>query len=915
MTKRKAFQSQGSSSGGGGEAAAEYYHSLRGHADKLHWDADNEGGIETYAAVDDDPGTGNNNNGSDSAIAIADAVHHEKEASVLPVNVDATTDTTSGIDHHIIKTDGASATDDAGNSSGSTGQAPAGTNNVTTTFDQPTNDTTATATDTSFLHDKITLSIPRNQSPHLTLPNYDEHQKIIAANTEEFDNDDEIIDETQDLSCTKHSIEKDAQILPENTPIRWDPPSDWNTNNGINNNNNGGENDGILVGGGGGGGGGSDSTTSNTGFPPSSSSSSTSSPRGPEEGTEGIESTYGEKSSTGICTSTNGVFGSPRFGGVVLRYQYELTIDRRLGNEWQYGILPNLEGGISDSLLPVLFEEECIPTSVDKGRRRDKRMLVLLDGDHAISRGNLRGGEHGGARRRLSNSSSSSNSRGWSRSRRRLEEVITGLDSEPMDFPDRGRECRYPPLYEDATCYVMEGALTVHFPPKDSVFNYVQGVQFSTLNAIRDDMAYGHYNSAHASILELKLLDSSYSLEPFVTPELQDAINNRQQNRERIPEDVDDLHDMVDDMFLPFVKSKMKSMDHHGKDSRERDSVRSPVDYHYRHHRHSNSQYSGSSRRRNRQGTVNSSRRSGSHSASADAFLAENGGYRNASDDEGLDTSARRRAKSRKEKERKEKRRRKSKKKKKRKKKSKHSSRDVNFDSTDTDNTDTDDNTAGRGTSSSSTDDNNSTTSSGSRSSRSSTTSSDRRSTTDGTSTSDDDKETTSTSTSDDDKETTTSTSTSDDDKSSSSGGSEKDDDFDINSMASSHSNFMLQRRNLRRRSKSRNLGPTTRSKPKSNLVMSGGAGEDDNSVMTGMTGATGTHSMASAATAQAKNNMTAAAQRAPMNVGSGVDRVSNTTTTTTDGASLLGEVTDDEEVELSDMTNNIESTTKSYYL
>jgi len=477
----------------------------------------------------------------------------------------------------------------------------------------------------------------------------------------------------------------------------------------------------------------------------------------------------------------------------------------------------------------------------------------------------------------------------------------------------------------------MEGALTVHFPPEDSVFNYIQGVQFSTLNTIRDDMAYGHYNSDHASILELKLLDSSYSLEPFVTPELQDAINNRQIKQranvaaavlvplfilcccgccfflwKRRPDDVDDLHDMVDDMFLPFVKSKMKSMDHHGKDGRERDSVRSPVDYHYRHHRHSNSQYSGSSRRRNRQGTVNSSRRSGSHSASADAFLAENGGHRNASDDEGLDTSARRRAKSRKEKERKEKRRRKSKKKKKRKKKSKHRSRDVNFDSTDTDNTDTDDNTAGQGTSSSSTDDNNSTTSSGSRSSRSSTTSSDRRSTTDGTSTSDDDKETTSTSTSDDDKETTTSTSTSDDDKSSSSGGSEKDDDFDINSMASSHSNFMLQRRNLRRRSKSRNLGPTTRSKPKSNLVMSGGAGEDDNSVMTGMTGATGTHSMASAATAQAKNNMMAAAQRAPMNVGSGVDRVSNPTTTTTDGASLLGEVTDDEEVELSDMTNNI---------
>jgi hypothetical protein len=422
MTKREieAFQSQGSSSGGVGEMAVEY-HSLRGHTDKLHWD-DDEGGING--------GESNNGNGSDSsnsAITIAAAVEHEKEASVLPVNVDATTDTTSGIDHHIIKTDGAA---DAGNSNSGTGQAPAAASNVTT-FDQPTNYTT---TDTSFLHDKI-VSIPRNQSPHLTLPNYDEHQKIIAA-TDEFDNiEDETADDTtQDLSVvhTKYSIEKDAQNLPENTPIRWDPPSDWTTNNDINNI--GGENDGIMVGGGGG-----SSTTSNSGssYIPPSSSSSTWSPRGPEEGTEGIESTYGEKSSTGICTSTNGVFGSPRFGGVVLRYQYELTIDRRLGNEWQYGILPNLEGGISDSLLPVLFEEECIPTQVDKGRR-DRRML-LLDGDHAVSSGNLRGGGAGqGARRRLSDSSSS-NSRGWSRSRRRLEEVITGLDSEPMDFPDRGR--------------------------------------------------------------------------------------------------------------------------------------------------------------------------------------------------------------------------------------------------------------------------------------------------------------------------------------------------------------------------------------------------------------------------------------------------------------------------------------------
>ena len=432
----------------------------------------------------------------------------------------------------------------------------------------------------------------------------------------------------------------------------------------------------------------------------------------------------------------------------------------------------------------------------------------------------------------------------------------------------------------------MEGALTVHFPPDYSVFTYVQGTQFSTLNTIRDGMSYGHLSKTHPSILGLKLMDSSYSLPPFVTPELQEAIVNEREQRnatiavavlvplfilcccgcciflwKRRPDDVANLHAMLDDMFLPFVKSKTRS------ETMNNDSL-----YYPEKHPSSSNYHRYSNQRRQQGGPVNSSRRSGSHSASADAYLEEYGD-RTTSDDEGLDTSARRRAKARKDKKKKkkEKKKSKSKKKKSKKKKSKHRSRDVNFDSTDTDNTDTD--TAERGgTSSSSTDDNNSTTSSGSRSSRSSTTSSDRGSTTDGTSTSDDEKETTSTSTSDDDKE-TTSTSTSDDDKSSSSGDSEEEDDFDVNSMASSRSNFMLQRRNLRRRSKGRKLGPTTHSKPKSNLVITGGVpGEDDSSVMTGMTGATGTHSMASAATAQAKNVMWGGRRRGPMSGGGGGD-------------------------------------------
>jgi hypothetical protein len=366
------------------------YHSLRGHMDKLHWDAD----------------------GSDSPNpSMTTAVHHEKEASVLPVVVDdnddeeyAAIDNPNGINHHHIRNKTVSVDDNDLSHDSSGGQALAATaSNVTTT-----NSTNNNAT-TSFLHNKTTI-IPRNQSPHITLPNYDEYQKLIAAQEEEE------LEENNAASLlhTKQSQEQNAENLLENTPIRWDPPSDYFNNNGGAST----EETDIMVG----------STTS---------SSSSSSPRDPE-GSDGIESsiTSSAENSKVYCKSQNGVFGSPRNGGVVLRYQYELTVDRRLGEEWIDDILPNLEGGISDSLLPVLFEDECIPSENFRSRRRrrgrEERVLLstLRGGDHddVASPANLRGGE--GARR-LSTSSSSS-------SRRRLE-VIVGVDSDPRDFPARDK--------------------------------------------------------------------------------------------------------------------------------------------------------------------------------------------------------------------------------------------------------------------------------------------------------------------------------------------------------------------------------------------------------------------------------------------------------------------------------------------
>lgn len=412
--------------------ATEYHSSLRGHAEKLNVDV-----VE-------------NNNGSD-----ADAVvHHEKDttSSALPVGeVDDTADGTNGINHHIVKTgmDGANVDGNSSGGGGGQSSASAAATNVT-------NNST-----TSFLHDKkLPIIIPRNQSPHLTLPNYDEHQKLIskaATTDDDYDNEEvgyENLDENNAASLlhTKESQEQNAINLLENTPIRWDPPSDYFTNNDNNGNGDGGggENDSSMEGSSTSS---SSSSTSNNNnnnnysdSTTSSSSSSSTSPRGPDEA-DGIESSSSSEGTNvnGYCKSQNGVFGSPRNGGVLLRYQYELTVDRRLGEEeWIDDILPNLEGGISDSLLPVLFEDECIPTSGGRKLRSRERALLLTsslsDGEQEVvsSRGNLRGaaavagGERGVLARRLRRSSSSSSSR------RRLE-VIIGIDSEPRDFPARDK--------------------------------------------------------------------------------------------------------------------------------------------------------------------------------------------------------------------------------------------------------------------------------------------------------------------------------------------------------------------------------------------------------------------------------------------------------------------------------------------
>jgi len=120
------------------------------------------------------------------------------------------------------------------------------------------------------------------------------------------------------------------------------------------------------------------------------------------------------------CQAAEGVyFGNGRTvrnGGVVLRYQYELIqelLDSGDGTGYLVeDILPTLEGGISDALIPVFFEE-CLNN------------VVVAEGGRFLQGGGLEVEQQNNMLRH-----------------RRLSKVI-GIDAKPDDFPlgQQGKMC------------------------------------------------------------------------------------------------------------------------------------------------------------------------------------------------------------------------------------------------------------------------------------------------------------------------------------------------------------------------------------------------------------------------------------------------------------------------------------------
>jgi len=187
------------------------------------------------------------------------------------------------------------------------------------------------------------------------------------------------------------------------------------------------------------------------------------------------------------CKSVNGAYPiSPaaKSSGVQVRYQYEVVQDVRPddggGIELIKQIVPVLEEVITDALVPIFFEG-C-------GDRPSE--------DAVFTRRGLRGG----------------------RPRRRLEGVVVGIDSAPVDFAS-GQECALPasPDPDQTTsCHRMEGALTLYFPPNVDVSSHLSSATLLALRAITDVMEDGTLADSHPDVRRVLFLEESHDLAPVL---------------------------------------------------------------------------------------------------------------------------------------------------------------------------------------------------------------------------------------------------------------------------------------------------------------------------------------------------------------------------------------------------------------
>jgi len=223
---------------------------------------------------------------------------------------------------------------------------------------------------------------------------------------------------------------------------------------------------------------------------------------------------------TMACRSIQGKYGERTLKnpGVILRYQYELIqdtndiidytysnggdsgIEIRDGTEYLIeNIVPNLEQGVGDVLVNALFEE------CGGGMRRKKKERRLL------RFGTKKENEH--------------HYHGLESWRELKSSTVVGLDGEPEDFPLGQGECisTYKPAspLQSFQCHIMEGAVTLYFPPNYSYPTVLTAATLQILRAIKEGMESGGVlEKSSDKILSLLFLDKSYNLKPIYPGEV-----------------------------------------------------------------------------------------------------------------------------------------------------------------------------------------------------------------------------------------------------------------------------------------------------------------------------------------------------------------------------------------------------------
>jgi len=272
--------------------------------------------------------------------------------------------------------------------------SPPTTSSPTTTL-PPTTSPTITASPSIITPPSVSPTT-HLQSLHKTLKNYADHLKQL----EKLHAGDILHDKSSFNGIQNGGAHKNAENREENRPIRWTPPDD--------------SEEGIQE-----------------------------APRAPGSN----DDQYYDSSGKINCKSSNGQYGN-RIGGVVVRYQYEITFEKRVlngsGEEGLSGILPGVEHGMSDLLLPIFFHEECLRIDHDDDNDNvgttGRELTTLSMQEEGMDEVEEAWEEFGGIV--LSPSApqtSEEGGRGLLRGHRRLNKVV-GVDSAPRDFPlaDKG---------------------------------------------------------------------------------------------------------------------------------------------------------------------------------------------------------------------------------------------------------------------------------------------------------------------------------------------------------------------------------------------------------------------------------------------------------------------------------------------